>query len=1140
MAETSIDAIAIKVSSDASSAASSLSKLSSQLKSISSATRGSAASLSKVAEGVRAIASASRGANASGLDSIANAVRSLKDASKGALSKSVASNISELANASSKMTKSSAENLKATANALSGFSSLKGVNLSGTVNGLKELPEIVGKMSLSSSQLKSFNTTMGSIAGSISRVASQMSTLNTSYSGLSKNLRAAINSAIKMDAKNKQLTSSSEKSSKAADKQGLSFTKLAKRFNTVVSFARNVRNAIAGVVSVFGVFANAASTYIEDQNLSATVLGESYESSYSYWNKAQELMGVNAAEAIKYQGVFQELITGMGIAEGEATEMSKQLTQLGYDLSSFENLGLDESMLKIQSGISGELEPLRRVGYDLSNARMQQDAYKVGLEGTVSTMTQAEKVYLRYYEIMTQVTESHGDLARSLTSPSNQMRLFNAQVQILTRQIGFGLIPVLNRVLPYLTAFVQILIDAANAWLGLEGIDPNDWMADLSTVDRSSLQGVSDDADNISDSISGAKDEAEAFQKQLMGFDQINNITESKSSSSSSSSSSGSSSGSGSGGADVGSIGYDFFEGLSNSSVAKAKEDLLEWLDKVKQKVKDLLPLILAVGAGFLGWKIGNALSSADSLKNKLKKILGLTMGFAGSAIYAYNWLDMWDNGIDWDNLKGALLGLALAATGFGIAFGPVAAVITVIIGLVGLCVAGIKDMWENGQTWENVITTNGAADALKGIGRAVKAITTGLKDTTKAAKAFKGALKSIPGFGSLITSIDKVIKRFKESKTAAKVFETIKGWVSKASEAFKDLPGPVKTALKAFGKIASIVGWVTSILDIATSIKEVVEAVQSGAPIANETIGGLVAGIMGIGVGLAAIIGWPAALVAAIIAAVAAIAAVIYNNWDTIKGWFKPLTDWLSGIGELIQAIASGDFKKAGDLAYQLFLKPIVDKIKWVMRKINALGEIVKSVASGDFKRAFKIIYIEFMKPVVDKIKWIKNKIKAVFGVDLGEIIKGGLNTVIGWINSFLKFVFSGVQALGNAFGDVEIFGNKPFEAFKNAQAPQIQMLAEGGTVRTGQMFIAREAGPEMVGTMNGSTTVANNDQIVSGISAGVASAMSQMVPYLARIAGASEETAGKDFSVKLDGAQLARSINKASKRAGRALVTA
>lgn len=1131
MAETSIDAIAIKVSSDASSAANSLSKLSSQLKSISNATKGSVASLNKVASGIRAIVSASQGANASGLNSVANAVNALKSASKGALSKSTANNIMALADASNRMSATSAANLQRTATALSGFKALHGINLSSVVSGLKELPAVVSQLSLSSSQLQTFDNVMKRVANSISRVSKQMVKLYASYSGLSKNLRSAVNQAIKMDAKNEDLADSAKKAAKETNKEGTSFRQLAKRFNSLVSTAQNIKSVLTGIATAAGVVWDSAAEYVEDQNLSATILGDAYESSYDYWNKAQNLMGIDAASATKYQGVFKELTAGMGVAGDASTTMSQQLTQLGYDLSSFDNITIEEAMQKIQSGISGELEPLRRLGYDLSEAKLQQIAYAQGIDKSVSSMTQAEKVQLRYYAIMTQITASHGDLARSLNSPQNSMRVLTQQCEMLRRKLGYIAVAIAQEVIPWVTALVKLLSEAMDALLKFLGINPSEWMADLSTVDRSSLENTSSDIDDITDSTATATEAAKEFKKQLMGFDEINNITDS-SSSSSSSSSSGDSGDTGS--SSLGNLQtYDFFEGLADSRTE-------ECLKRIKAALEDIIPVASAVGAALAGFTIGKILEKLGLLKKGLKQVFGIALIAAGGFLLIYNAADALNNGIDFDNLIGMIEGIGLAVAGAALAFGSVGAGIALAIGGAVLLVVGFVDAWENGCSDISL--------AAEGIGTAIAAVGAFIL-TKNPIVAF--AVAAVGGVLMIISAVKDIVSAVQNGEAISD--ETINTLVAGIGTLGAAIAGIL---LVTVGGIPALIALaITAIVAlVASHIDEIIAVV---GPIIDWINTNIIQPIIGFVTGLfntiATIVQTIVTVVVTILAVIVGvfmqniqmIQALLQAAWNFISGVFFGVASWFDT--NVIQPVAgfftqlgtdisnafqtawnfvSGVFTNAANWFNTNVIQPIINFFSPVANAIGSVFQNAWNFITGVFKNVGNWFTNHVIKPIQNAFNGIKsfinNTIISPINTMLSNIINNGLN---GWIATART---------------LDIAGWKPFEGVADIPVPQIPLLAQGGTVKTGQMFVAREAGPEMVGTMGGSTTVANNDQIVAGISAGVANAMSQMMPYLARIAGASEETASKDFSVKLDGAQLARSINKASKRAGRALVTA
>ena len=208
---------------------------------------------------------------------------------------------------------------------------------------------------------------------------------------------------------------------------------------------------------------NESNEYVENLSLFKVSMGEYAESAQEYAEAVGEIMGIDPSAWMRNQGVFMTMATGFGVATDRAATMSQQLTQLGYDISSFYNTSVEDAMQKLQSGLAGELEPLRRLGYDLSQAKLEATALSLGIDKAVSSMTQAEKAELRYYAIMTQVTQVQGDMARTLESPANQMRIFKAQTEQAARALGNIFIPALNAILPYAIAATKVLRIIADA-----------------------------------------------------------------------------------------------------------------------------------------------------------------------------------------------------------------------------------------------------------------------------------------------------------------------------------------------------------------------------------------------------------------------------------------------------------------------------------------------------------------------------------------------------------------------------------------------------------------------------------------------------------------------------------------------------
>lgn len=263
-----------------------------------------------------------------------------------------------------------------------------------------------------------------------------------------------------------------------------------------------------------------ANAYVENLNLLEVAMGNNTTAAVEFAEAVQEAVGIDTSEWIRIQGVFQLLATGFGVASDRAAIMSKNLTQLSYDLSSLENLPIERTSLALQSAISGELEPARRLGFDLSQAKLQATAYELGINKLITSMTQAEKAQLRYYALLNQVTVAHGDMAKTLASPANQFRVLKSQVAAAARAIGNLFIPVVGAVLPYINALVKAVANLANMIAKFFGIEPISF--DQSSVDTSGIAGLNED---LEETQAGAGKAGKALKKMrdyTLGFDELN------------------------------------------------------------------------------------------------------------------------------------------------------------------------------------------------------------------------------------------------------------------------------------------------------------------------------------------------------------------------------------------------------------------------------------------------------------------------------------------------------------------------------------------------------------------------------------------------------------------------------------------
>lgn len=378
--------------------------------------------------------------------------------------------------------------------------------------------------------------------------------------------------------------------------------------------------ALGGVLSRYTLknFIDESNKYVEDLNLFTASLRGYADEAKNYADQVAEIMGIDPAAWMRNQGVFMTLTTGFGVASDRAYTMSTQLTQLGYDLSSFYNITVEDAMTKLQSGMAGELEPLRRLGYDLSKAKLEAIALSKGIDKSYNSMSQAEKAQLRYYAILTQVTTAQGDMSRTLEAPANQMRILNAQVTQLTRALGNIFIPLMNKIMPYVIAFVKVMREVADIIAKLVGFK-------LPEIDYS---GLSDYSSNLSDGFDDANDSAKKLQRTLFGFDQINKLNGSNAS--------GFGDEGGSGWFDFELPTYDFLgdavSGKVGEIVLKMREwlgidkEITSWADLMNTKLGRMVSLFAGIVTATKAIKFTWAFSQFNAAQQKVTK---LAAGFA-------------------------------------------------------------------------------------------------------------------------------------------------------------------------------------------------------------------------------------------------------------------------------------------------------------------------------------------------------------------------------------------------------------------------------------------------------------------------------------------------------------------------------
>lgn len=546
-----------------------------------------------------------------------------------------------------------------------------------------ELKNVGASLSTVVKEMQKFGTvtkTMQDVASKMQDVTKGMEKMNTSTDGIG----------------------SSTKSS------GSSFGQLA----TKIGGALLVLKRSAKVV---GSWINESNKHTENLNLFTVAMGKYAGSAMDYANAVSEAMGIDTSDWIRNQGVFMTLSTGFGVAGDRAATMSEQLTQLGYDISSFYNTSVEDAMQRLQSGLAGELEPLRRLGYDLSQAKLEATALSLGIDKTVSSMTQAEKAELRYYAIMTQVTQVQGDMARTLNDPANQLRVLQAQLQMAARALGNIFIPALNAVLPYAIAVTKVIRVLADAIAGLFGFE-------FTEVGESAVGNLGNSASDASEAIDSATDSAKKLKKTLLGIDELNVMSDT-------SASGDTGDGSGGGSFDFELPTYDFISEATDSRVNQIVASMKEWLgitgeintwaDFFDTRLGKILTTVGLIGAGIGAWKVAKTtLKALDMFKKMSFKKINLSFSVIGAALAMSDldklkqyFEDFLENGATFTNVSGMLSEFAGLVGDAFILLGrvDVGGALKIVQG-IGEIVSAISDMSTNGINVTNV------TDAIRGI----------------------------------------------------------------------------------------------------------------------------------------------------------------------------------------------------------------------------------------------------------------------------------------------------------------------------------------------------------------------------------------------------------------------------------------
>ena len=442
------------------------------------------------------------------LSGLASALNTLGSAKMPKISASVGNQIHNIGTALKTLDDKSYAKIPNLVNALQPLTTLGKSQLTTFINQLSKLPQLASEFD---------NVNMDKFAASIERLASamrpladEMDKVSRGFSALPSKMQSIIRTSAKID------TAVKTNKKSWADLFATTNTGYS-RLNSLISTGA-VLVALHKVKDVLTNSVKESNDYIENLNLFNVAMGEYATEAREYAEQVGEAAGIDPSQWMRNQAVIMDMTKSFGVSADAAYTMSKALTQLTYDFSSLYNLDIEESATKIQSAIAGEIEPIRRLGKDLSAAKLQLVATNLGILDNVDAMNQADKAMLRTIALLRQSTSAQGDLSRTLEQPANQIRILTAQITLLSRSLGNLFLPIIQKLLPYAIAATKVLRSIIDEFANLAGFE-------LPEFDFSESSSTVTDLGNAFETTYES-----AKKLSLLSFDQITILGDSSSS----------------------------------------------------------------------------------------------------------------------------------------------------------------------------------------------------------------------------------------------------------------------------------------------------------------------------------------------------------------------------------------------------------------------------------------------------------------------------------------------------------------------------------------------------------------------------------------------------------------------------------
>lgn len=908
------------------------------------------------------------------------------------------------------------------------------------------------------------------------------------------------------------------------------------------------------------------SALAEVQNVVDVTFGAMSETINHFARDALEQFGLSETSAKKYTSTLGAMLKSMGIATNQAAEMSMEMAGLAADMASFYNLENDAAFEKIRAGISGETEPLKQLGINMSVANMEAYALSQGITKAYNAMSQQEQAILRYNYLLSVTKDAQGDFARTSDGWANQVRVLTERFNALKAAIGQGLIAVLTpviRVLNQLLAKILTVTDAFSNFISkITGKNTK------TTTSVNEMGGALDSATDSAGSLSGATDKAgksakkaeEAFHG-LASFDEIHSLTKAAEDSGSGGS------GGGGGGASGGALSENIVDAAD-----EADATLNPVLEKIWNRLKELAELFKKGFKAGLGDVTLEPLKQAiEGIKKSLKEI------WTDPAVLqaANNFLDTWAYSLGQQAGAAESIGITIATNLLGglnkyldqnkerikqhiVSMFDISSEIVKIQGDFAQAADNIFSVFggENGQqVTANIIGifANAAMGASEIGAKLYRDITDIIKrpfidNQDKFKTALDGTLGVLSGFlGNIKQVVDDTFSKANEvyDQHLAPMFSSLAAGLSsitgKLLDAYNSYILPVLEGLQA--KVKPLID------------EHIQPAINKGL----ELIGKIADAIKDIWEQtLQPFIEWFIATVAPYIAAALnTVGSIFLKVAGVVADVIGNIFDALGGLIDFIAGVFTGDWQRAWE-GIKTFFSAIWDAIKnivsavWsaiksiISTKINAIKTTVKTIFN-----AIKSTITTIMGTIQSGISTALSSIKTTWSNmwesmkttvvnifnGIWSSIKWVINSIIGGVEKMANGVINGIngmiRALNNLSFDVPDWvpeiGGKTFDfnisTIGNVSIPR---LAKGGIVDQATIAMVGEAGQEAV------VPLENNTGWMDKVAARIGEIISMNIRAIIGEMDAGEEWQTIHTTVLLDSKTLVEQTDKYRRRKG------